>query len=177
MVMRLYRGRSLCVVCLTASAVAAALLLGLASQRELRAEEAAADAAVTRARDNVKMLDSLYKTAVVSVTNRFEGPPAIKMAKDVFAAMEKEGWHKAKLVDASGAPQNESNLPQTEFEKRAVAAIQGGKAYYDEVSGQGKDRVLSAATIVPAVTKKCATCHGAKEGDLLGIIRYEVPVK
>lgn len=42
-----------------------------------------------RARDEVQKLDALYKTAVVSVTNQFEGPPAIKMAMDVFAAMEK----------------------------------------------------------------------------------------
>ena len=33
------------------------------------------------------------------------------------------------------------------------------------------------ATVVPAVTKKCAKCHGVNEGDLLGFIRYEVPIK
>ncbi len=123
------------------------------------------------------MVDELYKNAVVSITNKYDGPPAIKVAMDVFAAMEKSGWHKAKLVDASDAPKNEANLPSTPFEKRAAVAIQGGKTYYEEVTGTGRDRTLFAATIVPAVTQKCASCHGTKQGDLLGFIRgYEVPV-
>lgn len=143
----------------------------------LRADDPKADPAVERAREQIQMLDTLYKNAIVSVNNRFDGPPAIKMALDVFAAMEKGKWHRAKLVDASGSPQNEANTPKTSFEKRAVKVIQAGKPYYDEVSGTGKDRILSAATVVPAVTAKCAKCHGATEGDLLGFVRYELPIK
>lgn len=172
------RGRLYCVVCLFVSLAAAALVAVLASGTDLRAETPAQDHALTRARDQVKMLDSLYKTAVVSVTKRYEeGPPAIKVAMDVFGAMEKDGWHKAKLVDASGTPQNEANLPKTDFEKRAAKAMQAGKPYYEEVDGEGAKRTLRVATIVPAVLKRCASCHGTKEGDLLGFIRYELPVK
>jgi hypothetical protein len=171
-------GRLYCVVCLFVSLAAAALVAILASGTDLRAEPPAQDHALTRARDQVKMLDALYKTAVVSVTKRYdEGPPAIKVAMDVFGAMDKAGWHKAKLVDASGVPQNEANLPRTDFEKRAAKAMQAGKPYYEELDGEGPKRTLYAATIVPAVMKRCASCHGAKEGDLLGFIRYEVPVK
>ena len=72
---------------------------------------------------------------VVSITNKYDGPPAVKVAKEVFAAMEKAGWHKAKLVDASGSPQNEANLPQTDFEKRAAEAMRAGKPYFEEVTG------------------------------------------
>lgn len=170
------RGRTpLCVGCIVA-AMAAALVLGaFLSARNLQAAEP--DPALERTREQVQMLDTLYKNAVVSVNNKYDGPPAIKVAKDVFAAMEKAGWHKAKLVDASGDPQNEANLPQTDFEKRAAGAMKAGKPYYEEVEGNGKDRTLRAATVVPAVTQKCATCHGAKTGDLLGFIRYEIPVK
>jgi hypothetical protein len=142
-----------------------------------RSEDPKPDPALERTRVQIKMLDELYKNAVVSITARYEGPPAIKVAKDVFAAMEKSGWHKAKLVDASGTPQNDANLPQTDFEKRAADAMRAGKAYYEEVTGADAERTLFAATVVPAVAKKCATCHGAKEGDLLGFIRYEVPIK
>jgi hypothetical protein len=150
----------------------------MAASRGLSAgEPGTEDPALTRARDQVRMLDALYKNAVVSITNRYDGPPAIKVAKDVFGAMEKGGWHKAKLVDATGAPQNEANTPQTPFEKRAAEQIRAGKPYYDEVSGTGGGRVLWVATVVPAVTAKCATCHGVKPGDLLGFIRYEIPVK
>ena len=143
----------------------------------LPADEPRADAALERTRDQVKMLDALYKNAVVSVTNRYDGPPAIKMAKDVFEAMEKGHFHKAKLVDASGAPQNEANRPQTPFEKRAEPVIRAGKPYYEEVAGSGTERTLFVATVVPAVLGKCAKCHGVKEGDLLGFIRYEIPVR
>lgn len=156
------------------AAAALGLLLGATG---LRAEGAKEDAPLDRTREQVMMLDALYKNAVVSITSRYDGQPAIKVAKDVFSAMEKGGWHKAKLVDASGAPQNEANLPQTAFEKRAADAMRAGKPYYEEVDTKGKERTLLVATIVPAVAKKCANCHGVKEGDLLGFIRYELPVK
>lgn len=136
------------------------------------------DAALVRTRDQVKMLDDLYKNAVVSVTQIYkDGPPAIKVAKQVFEAMEKGGHHSARLVDATGDPLNETNAPATEFEKRAAEAMKGGKAYYEEVSGTGADRRLQVATVVPAVLPRCASCHGVQEGALLGFIRYDIPVK
>ena len=156
----------------------AAALAGVAwAGSMLRADDPKSDPALERARDQIQMLDTLYKNAVVSVNEKYTGPPAIMMAKDVFAAMESGKWHKAKLVDATGVPKNIENEPQTPFEKRAVTAIKAGKPYYDEVSGAGKDRTLSAATVVPAVAAKCAKCHHVKEGDLLGFIRYELPIR
>ncbi len=83
--------------------VSVAVLFAVVVGSRLSADEATQDAALERTRDQVKMLDALYKNAVVSVTNRYDGPPAIKMAKDVFEAMEKGKFHSAKLVDASGA--------------------------------------------------------------------------
>jgi len=160
-----------------AAATSAAVVGLLLSGQVLRAQAPKVDPALERTREQVKMLDELYKNAVVSVNARYEGPPAIKVAKDVFGAMEKSGWHKAKLVDATGTPQNEANLPQTDFEKRAAEAMRAGKPYYEEVAGADAGRKLYVATVVPAVAKKCATCHGTKEGDLLGFIRYEIPVK
>jgi hypothetical protein len=166
--------------CGLAAAAAALAVLGLAPGENLRAGETAApaaDAAVERTREQVKMLDGIYKNAVVSITNLYDGPPAIKVAKQLFAAMEKDGWHSAKLVDVTGSPQSEANLPATAFEKNAAEAIRAGKPYYEEIHGTGTNRRLYAATVVPAVVKKCATCHGVKEGELLGFIRYEVPMK
>ncbi len=162
-----------CVLAATAATVVATML----SAAVRGADTPQDDPALDRAREQVKMLDDLYKNAVVSITNKYDGAPAIKVAKDVFAAMEKNGWHKAKLVDATGSPQSDANLPQTDFEKRAAVAIRSGKPYYDEVATERSKRTLYAATIVPAVTKKCATCHGVKQGDLLGFVRYELPIK
>jgi hypothetical protein len=169
-----------CVACAVAAA-AATVLIGLQAPRAARAADSpapAADAALERTRDQVKMLDALYKNAVVSVTKVYpKGAPAIRVAKDVFGAMAKGGFHDAKLVDSTGNPLGDDNEPKTEFEKRANQAIRDGKPYYEEVVGQGADRRLLAATIVPAVLPRCAACHGVAEGDLLGFIRYDLPVK
>jgi hypothetical protein len=136
------------------------------------------DAALKRARREVKMLDELYKNAVVSITQIYgDGPPAVRVAKQVFKAMEDGEYHSAKLVDATGSPLNEANRPATPFEERAEKAILEGKAYYEEVVGEGADRRLLAATVVPAVLPRCAKCHGVEEGELLGFIRYDLKVE
>ncbi len=137
---------------------------------------------MTRTREQVKMLDDLYKTAVVSITKRYvtaqDKEPAIMVAKDVFGAMSKQGWHKAKLVDASGEPLNDDNAPRTDFEKDAAKEMNAGKPYFERVVGEGKDRRLLAATVVPVVMQKCADCHTHKKvGEVLGFIRYDVPIK
>lgn len=138
-------------------------------------------AAVDRTREQVKMLDDLYKTNVVFVTKTYvdqqgDAPAAI-LTMELFEAMKKKGWHDARLIDASGKPKRQENVAKTPFEKKAVTEIQGGKAYYEEIGEKDGKPVLRAATVVPAVMKQCAACHRVKEGDLLGAIVYEVPIK
>lgn len=151
--------------------------------RSAAAEKAppAGDEALARTRAHAKMLDDLYKTAVVSITRTYVDKqldqPAALVAQEVFAAMKKLGHHDARLIDASGKPKNKSNLPETEFEKKAVAAIKGGQTVVEEVGEANGQRVLRVGTIVPAVLKSCATCHGVKEGELLGVLVYELPIK
>ena len=136
---------------------------------------------VARARKQVQLLDDLYKTAVVSITSRYvkeqDTQPAALVAKDVFGAMQKKGYHQARLVDASGNPQNADNKASSVFERKAVEAIRSGKPYYDEVIEKDGKSILQAATIVPAVMPQCASCHGVKEGELLGAIVYELPIE
>lgn len=163
------------------------LVLGASWLRQSSAEAAEQPAidpvAVERARQTVKMLDDLYKTNVVAITatyvNAQEKTPAARIAMKVFRQMSDKGWHKARLVDATGTPFREENLPKTPFEKSAVAEIKKGKTYVEEVGNDSEGKpVLRAATIVPAVMKQCAYCHeGKKEGDLLGALIYEVPIK
>jgi hypothetical protein len=172
--------------CLTALVGA----VGMSLRGEARAEDkprspaapAAAYPAVERAREQVKMLDDLYKNAVVSITKTYvdnqQDRPAIMIAKDIFSAMKKQGWHSARLVDATGDPINEANAPKTDFEKEAFRRIRSGQPYYDRVVGEGKERRLLAATVVPVVMKKCTECHeDRKVGEVLGFLRYEVPIK
>ena len=138
-------------------------------------------AAVERARESVKMLDDLYKTAVVSIANKYvelqADTPAAAVAKEIFEAMHNKGWHNARLVDATGRPKNKANLPRTDFERKGAAAVKDGKAYIEEVGENEGKPVLRVATVVPAVLKQCTVCHGGKEGRVLGIIIYEVPIK
>lgn len=163
--------------------------IGLASMFSFTRPVEAADkkgkfdpAAVERARQHVKMLDDLYKTAVVGITkvyvNKQDETPAAAVAKVVFEAMHKKGYHTARLVDASGKPKSQDNVAETEFEKKAVAAMKDGKPFIEECAElpNGK-KVYRAATIVPAVMKQCVQCHGGKEGNLLGTLVYEVEIK
>ena len=167
------------------AALLPATFMGMPPGRIARAgtgPQTEADRALERTREQVKMLDQIYKNAVVSITKRYVGTqdeqPAIMVAQDVFGAMKKQGWHSAKLVDATGDPMSESNAPKTEFEKEAARAVDSGKSYFERVVGKGNDRRLLAATVVPVVMQKCADCHNHKKvGDVLGFIRYDVPIK
>ena len=146
-------------------------------------QEAKPDAAaLARTRETVKLLDDVHKGYVVHITATYvraqELTPAARVAKKVFKHLEDKGWGSGRLIDASGKPASEANLPKTDFEKKAAAAIKGGKAYYEEVGTKNGKHVLRAATVVPVVMAQCITCHpGFKEGDVLGALTYELPIR
>ncbi len=139
-------------------------------------------AAVERTRETVKLLDDVHKGYVVNITNTYvrarEATPAAAVVKKVFAHLEKAGHGTGRLIDASGTPVGQDNVAKTEFEKKAVAAIKGGKPYFDEVGEKDGKPVLRAATVVPAVMPACVTCHPhVKEGEVLGALIYELPIR
>lgn len=145
----------------------------------------AVDPAVERARDQVKMLDDIYKTAVVAITDKYvhkeTDSPAIIVAMGLFDAMKKKGWHEVRLIDATGAPYAEKNVAKDDFEKAAIKALVDGKDYFEQVvTVDGKQR-LRAATAVPVVMTKCTMCHdnykSVKKGAPIGALTYDVPVK
>ena len=145
------------------------------------ADKKPADPAVERARREVKMLDDLYKTAVVLITETYvkdeSSVSAGEAAQKIFAAMKKNGWHDARLLDASGKPVNAENKPKDEFERTAIKHILAGEPQYDEVVKEGDKRFLRAVTVVPCVSQKCTLCHaGFKVGDVMGGIGYKIPV-
>lgn len=137
--------------------------------------------AVQRAHDTVKLLDDLHKGYVVYITATYvkaqERTPAAHVAKKVFAYSEKNGGPKVRLI-AIGAPINKANVAENDFDKRAVQKLGAGSKYFSEVGREDGGPVLRAATPVPVVMKQCISCHpGYKEGDLLGALIYEVPIK
>lgn len=151
--------------------------IATAAQKEKGPDQAA----INRTREQIKMLDDLYKTAVVGINDTYVGQqqdvPAAMVAAQVFAEMRKKGYHDARLVDVTGKPKHDDNVAKTPFEKAAVKEILAGKTYYEEIGEKDGKPVLRAATLVPAVNKTCAACHRVKVGDKLGTIVYEVPIK
>lgn len=147
--------------------------------------KAAADPALERTREQVRMLDDLYKTAVVFITDKYvhkdTDVSAGTAAAALFGVMKQKGWHDIRLVDATNQPFEEKNAPKDAFEKAAVKALKGGKAYHEEVVQiEGKPH-LRAATPVPVVMKKCVMCHphyaDVKDGEAIGILSYIIPIK
>ena len=97
------------------------LLLGLfmAVPASLSAEESG-DAAVKRTRKQIKMLDGIYKNAIVLVTTHFveeeSDMPAGTAFKKLFEVAKKEGWHEVRLLDATGDPYDAENVAESKFE-------------------------------------------------------------
>lgn len=148
-------------------------------------DTSSADAAVERTRNQVKMLDDLYKTAVVLITthyvNESSSLPAGTAAIALFDAMKEKGWHDVSLLDATGSPLVAKNVADDDFEKTAVEKLKAGEAYFDEVVERDGKPYLRAATPIPVVLEKCTMCHPnyteAKEGEPIGILSYIVPVE
>ena len=142
------------------------------------------DAALQRARREVRMLDDIYKTSIVLITTHYvnddEDLAAGSAFKALFAAVEKKGWHQVRLLDASGEPYNDENSPKEGFEQRAIQKLLAGEASYDEVEQDGNRRYLRAATAIPVVMDKCIMCHetyrDVPKGKAIGAIGYRVPI-
>jgi hypothetical protein len=142
------------------------------------------DAAVERTRKQTKMLDDLYKTAIVLITEHYvkgDEPAAAVAGKLLWKEMKAKGHHEVRLLDATGSPLEASNVAVDEFEKSAVKEILSGKASVDRVIEKDGKRYLRTATIVPVVMKKCVSCHPNYEkvpvGKAIGALAYTVPVE
>jgi len=147
-------------------------------------DDAPKDAAVERARREVQMIDTIYKTSIVLITEHYvnneDELPAGEAFILLFDTMTKKGFHEVKLMDASGDPHNDDNRPKEGFEQTAVKKLVAGEAVYDEVVTENGKRFLNSATAVPVVMKKCIMCHdnyeGVPAGKAIGAMRYKIPI-
>ena len=134
------------------------------------------------ARKTVRMLDDIYKTYIVLITEEYVDDPSVlpaaTLSKRVFKSMNKKGWHKARLLDATGTPFNPENNPKDAFERDAINAMISGRTYFEKIEKiDGKD-YLRAVTSVHAVMKGCISCHpSSRVGDLLGGIAYNIALE
>lgn len=148
----------------------------------LQAETAKNDPAVERARREVKMLDDIYKTAIVLITehyvNKTTDVSAATAGKAIFAAMKKNQWHEVRLIDATDNPIQEENSPADDFEKTAVRALVDGKSTSEAIVEKDGKRFLRVATPVPVVMEKCTMCHEHYKGNkgIIGALSFTVPI-
>ena len=168
-------------VALGAIALTVFSALGTAKEPKKKTDEAPS---VRRARKTVKMLDDIYKTTVVLITDKYvhneNDFPAGGAAVALFDAITKKGWHEVRLLDATGQPYDDKNVARDDFDKQAIKMLKGGKAYVDKVQKENGKRVLRAATPIPVVMKKCVLCHPhyaeAKKNEPIGILSYTIPL-
>lgn len=143
-----------------------------------------ADPLLERARKEVRMLDDIYKGGIVTITDNYVDDenmiPAGTAFKKMFAIAEAKGWHRTRLVDATGEPYNEENAPEEGFEKQAIAKLVKGEPWVEEVEVRKGVRHLRVATPIPVVFAKCVMCHDNYEnvpkGQAIGALTYVVPI-
>jgi hypothetical protein len=173
------------------SLAASLLALPLAFGQEQKPQDKAnpptpkADPALAAARQQVLMLDDLYKTAVVLITEHYVNKEtdlaAATAAKALFSAMKEKGHHDVRLIDATGSPYNDENLAKDKFEEKAIEELKKGKATYEQVETRDDGRYLRFATSVPVVMDKCVMCHESykdtKKGEAIGALTYTLKIQ
>ncbi|MGH6852396.1 MAG: c-type heme family protein, partial [Methylocella sp.] len=146
------------------------------------APRAGPDAAVERTRQEVKMLDDLFKNAIVLIDDHYvktpSDLPAATAAKALWAALKKDGWYDVRilgLLDVIGDP---DDAPKDAFEQAAAKKLLAGQTPDEEVVAQGGKRYLRVATGIPVVSENCVMCHENFKGNKgnVGALSYTVPV-
>ena len=112
--------------------------------------EAADSREIKRARREVKLLDDIYKTAIVLITKHYVDEKSDLAAgeafKVLFASVKEKGWHEVRLLDATGDPLNSENSPADAFERRAIKALLDKQPYYEEVVDKDGKQYLRGDT-------------------------------
>lgn len=161
-------------------------LSGLVAQRGSAGDAKAPDpAAVERARKTVRMLDDVYKSAIVLITDKYvhtkDDYPAGRIAVRWFDGISKKGWHEVRLIDATGEPYSPTNVAQDEFDKEGLRLLKSGKDFHDQIVVEDGKPYLRAITPVPVVMDKCVLCHShykqAKKGEPIGALTYKVLIE
>jgi hypothetical protein len=173
---------------LQAAAVGACVVLtnvsGMAAEAggPAKAGQVTDEPAVRRAIKEVQMLDDLYKTVVVLITEHYVNDPstlsAASASKALFAEMKKKGWHEVRLLGFTDALVNQENKPQDDFERAAQSKLLTGQSSHEQVVTKNGERYLRMATPVPVVMEKCVMCHEnfrGKEG-AIGSLSYTIPI-
>jgi hypothetical protein len=145
------------------------------------AKESQEDPALLRARREVKLLDTIYKNAIVLITKHYveddSDLPAGEAFKVLFQTVEKDGWHQVRLLDGAGEPLNADNTPRDDFERQAIKALVAEKPGYEQIEVRDGKEYLRSATPLPVVMDKCVMCHENYRGKkIIGALSYTLPL-
>jgi Protein of unknown function (DUF3365). len=158
------------------------MIVGIGSFAAEKASESE-DTAVERTRQQIKMLDDLYKTVVVLITKHYVKDPstipvAATASKALFAEMKKKGWHEVRILGLTEVLSNQENKPSDSFEQAAAKKLLAGETAYEEVVEKSGERYLRVATGIPVVMEKCIMCHANFKGNKgnIGALSYTVPM-
>jgi len=156
-------------------------------QASLPAEKNSGDghlqAEIARAKKQAKMLDTLYKSAIVLITENYVDGKESLAAGDAFQAlfktMKDNGFHEVRLLDATGDAYDSDNEPKTDFEKNAVKSLLNGNLIFEQVVTEGDNRYLLSATPIPVVMEKCTICHSNYTGvkGPIGALGLKIPLE
>jgi hypothetical protein len=164
---------------------AAVVMVTVAFAAILGQEKKAEDPAVVRTRKQVQILDDIYKSAIVLITENYVREDSDLAAgaafQKLFDVVRKKGYHDVRLLDATGEPYEKKNLPQDDYEKAAIAALKAGKPAPEQIVEKDGKRFLRTATPIPVVLKKCIMCHPAYEkapaGQAIGALSYTIAIE
>lgn len=140
---------------------------------------------VARARKQVQMLDTIYKQTIVLITDKYvhdeDDFAAGSAAVLLFENISKTGFHKVRLIDATGQPYDDENVAEDDFEREGIKRLKAGATTYEQVQQIDGKPQLRTLTSVPVVMKKCVMCHDhyadVKEGEPIGAISYTIPIE
>ena len=162
--------------------------LGLAAMLAIpvsvAAEQANAppDPELERTRQEVKMLDDLFKNAIVLIDETYVKKPdsvaAATASKALFAALKKAGWYDVRILGLTDVIGDQDDIPRDAFERTAAAKLIAGDKWYEEVSEKDGTRYLRVATGIPLVSENCLMCHANFKGNKgnVGALAYTVPM-
>jgi len=164
--------------------VAVAEVVVLAETQTGKKSAGPSKAAVERARKTARMLDDIYKSSIVLITDKYvedeNDYPAGSAFVGLFKAMDKKGWHKVRLIDLTGEPYESENVSEDAFEKEGGKQLLAGKPYVEKVIEKKGKPYLRMMTPVPVVMKKCVMCHphyaDVKQGTPIGAMTYVIPI-
>ena len=161
-----------------------AITLTIGGVSSFAAEKASGkpDAAVERTRQEVKMLDDLFKNMIVLVDGHYvKNPsdfPAATAAKALWAALKKDGWYDVRILGLTDVIGDQDDVPRDAFEQTAAKKLLAGDTSHEEVVETGGKRYLRVATGIPVVSDNCLMCHANFKGNKgnIGVLSYTVPL-